>query len=79
MEPLDPCPEPFGACDGTPSGGVAHEVLLERAIERGDFRGASRRGFLIAAGFALPALAFLGERRGEVVSEDDDIVAVSTE
>ena len=72
MEPLDPCPDPCPgpflehrarqgrACDGAPSGGFAPEVLLARAIERGDFRRASRRGFLVAAGFALPALAFLG-------------------
>ena len=72
MDPLDPCPDPCPgpflehrsrqgrACDGAPSGGFAPEVLLARAIERGDFRRASRRGFLVAAGFALPALAFLG-------------------
>lgn len=64
MEPLDPCPDPRSTpCrvrDVAPSVGAAPEVLLARAIERGDFRAASRRDFLLAAGIALPALAFLG-------------------
>jgi N-acetylmuramoyl-L-alanine amidase len=60
MEPLDPWPDSVRACDRAPSGARSPENLLARAIARGDFRGASRRDFLLAAGIALPALAFLG-------------------
>lgn len=60
MEPLDPCQESVRARDRAPSGAAAPELLLARAIERGDFRRVSRRDILLAAGMALPALAFLG-------------------